>query len=157
MCRSLIEIGWKTNKQTDEQTDRHYENNGHLAVNQKNVDPQTAGFVYESCFPEMSPSTGRHVTLMWPWAKSTHQISVKSSYDQTQLNTATWLSLRSIYSLPPSRVIAVSLAPSLRLPLSPSLSLSVVSCCCLRAAYTGDVLKRYLSRRERFHRSSWRI
>jgi len=24
-----------TNKQTDKQTDRHYENNGHLAVNQK--------------------------------------------------------------------------------------------------------------------------
>jgi len=36
-----IEIGSKTaekklytNKQTDRQTDRHYENNGHLAVNQ---------------------------------------------------------------------------------------------------------------------------
>jgi len=47
MCPSLIEIGSKTaeknsvqsnrqtNKQTDKQTDRHYENNGHLAVNQK--------------------------------------------------------------------------------------------------------------------------
>ena len=38
MCPSLIEIGSKTaeknctNKQTDRQT--HYENNGHLAVNQ---------------------------------------------------------------------------------------------------------------------------
>jgi len=39
----LIEIGSKTaeknsaqaNRQTDKQTDRHYENNGHLAVNQK--------------------------------------------------------------------------------------------------------------------------
>jgi len=39
----LIEIGSKTaeknsaqtNKQTDRQTNRHYENNGHLAVNQK--------------------------------------------------------------------------------------------------------------------------
>jgi len=37
----LIEIGSKTaekklctNKQTDRQTNRHYENNGHLAVNQ---------------------------------------------------------------------------------------------------------------------------
>jgi len=43
MCHSLIEIGSKTaeknfaqtNKQTNKQTDRHYKNNGHLAVNQK--------------------------------------------------------------------------------------------------------------------------
>ena len=44
MCPSLIEIGSKTaekdsaqtNKQkTDRQTNRHYENNGHLAVNQQ--------------------------------------------------------------------------------------------------------------------------
>jgi len=43
MCPSLIEIGLKTaeknsaqtNRQTDRQPDRHYENNGHLAVNQK--------------------------------------------------------------------------------------------------------------------------
>jgi len=41
ICPSLIEIGSKmaekncTNKQTDGQTNRHYENNGHLAVNQK--------------------------------------------------------------------------------------------------------------------------
>jgi len=42
MCPSLIKIGSKTaeknsaqtNKQT-KQTDRHYENNGHLAMNQK--------------------------------------------------------------------------------------------------------------------------
>jgi len=42
MFPSLIEIGSKTaeknsaqtNKQRDRQTDRHYENNGHLAVNQ---------------------------------------------------------------------------------------------------------------------------
>jgi len=27
----------QTNKQTDRQTNRHYENNGHLAVNQKNT------------------------------------------------------------------------------------------------------------------------
>jgi len=36
----LIEIGSKTaeknSAQTDRQTDRHYENNGHLAVNQHN-------------------------------------------------------------------------------------------------------------------------
>jgi len=39
----LIKIGSKTaeknsaqtNKQTDRQTNRHYENNGHLALNQK--------------------------------------------------------------------------------------------------------------------------
>jgi len=37
MCPSLIEIGSKTAKKncTNKQTDRHYENNGHLAVNQK--------------------------------------------------------------------------------------------------------------------------
>jgi len=38
-CPSLIQIGSKTagknSAQTDKQTDRHYENNGHLAVNQK--------------------------------------------------------------------------------------------------------------------------
>jgi len=44
MYPSLIEIGsdgWEklcTNKQTDRQTDRHYENNGHLAVNQYDGD-----------------------------------------------------------------------------------------------------------------------
>jgi len=41
----LIKIGSKTaeknftNKQTKKQTDRHYENNGHLAVNQKRISP----------------------------------------------------------------------------------------------------------------------
>jgi len=43
MCPSLIEIGSKTaeknsaqtNRQADKQRDRHYENNGHLAMNQK--------------------------------------------------------------------------------------------------------------------------
>ena len=42
MCLSLIEIGSKTaeknsaqtNKQIDKQTNRHYENNGHLSVNE---------------------------------------------------------------------------------------------------------------------------
>jgi len=38
MYASLIEIGSKTaeknSSQTNRQTDRHYENNGHLAVNQ---------------------------------------------------------------------------------------------------------------------------
>jgi len=36
--RKRIKVGWEklcTNKQTNRQTDRHYENNGHLAVNQK--------------------------------------------------------------------------------------------------------------------------
>jgi len=35
--RNRIKDGWEklyTNKQTDRQTDKHYENNGHLAVNQ---------------------------------------------------------------------------------------------------------------------------
>jgi len=39
MCPSLIEIGSKTAEknyaQTNRQTNRHYENNGHLVVNQK--------------------------------------------------------------------------------------------------------------------------
>jgi len=39
MSPSLIEIGSKTaeknSAQTHRQTDRHYENNGHLAVNQQ--------------------------------------------------------------------------------------------------------------------------
>jgi len=39
MCPSLIQIGSKTadknSAQTNKQTNRHYENNGHLAVNQK--------------------------------------------------------------------------------------------------------------------------
>jgi len=39
MCPSLIEIGSKTAKknsaQTNRQTNRHYENNGRLAVNQR--------------------------------------------------------------------------------------------------------------------------
>jgi len=39
MCPSLIEIGSKTaeknSAQTDRQTNRHYKNNGHLAVNEK--------------------------------------------------------------------------------------------------------------------------
>jgi len=35
MCPSLIEIGSKTaEKNSAQQTNRHYENNGHLAVNQ---------------------------------------------------------------------------------------------------------------------------
>jgi len=45
MYPSLIQIGSKTaeknsaqtNKQTDKQTNIHYENNGHLAVNQKHL------------------------------------------------------------------------------------------------------------------------
>ena len=39
MCPSLIQIGSKmaekNSAQTNRQTNRHYENNGHLAVNQK--------------------------------------------------------------------------------------------------------------------------
>jgi len=49
MCPSLIQIGSKTaeknsaqtKRQTNKQTDRHYENNGHLAVNQSIEDNVT--------------------------------------------------------------------------------------------------------------------
>jgi len=34
MCPSLIEIGSKTAEKNSAQTNRHYKNNGHLAVNQ---------------------------------------------------------------------------------------------------------------------------
>ena len=48
MCPSLIQIGLKTaeknSAQTNRQTDRHYENNGHLAVNQK----YTSALLYPS-------------------------------------------------------------------------------------------------------------
>jgi len=41
MCPSLIQIGSKkaekNSAQTNKQTNRHYENNGHLAVNQNSV------------------------------------------------------------------------------------------------------------------------
>ena len=33
--RNRIKDGWENSAQTDRQTDRHYENNGHLAVNQQ--------------------------------------------------------------------------------------------------------------------------
>ena len=36
----------ETNRQTDRQTNRHYENNGHLAMNQKNA---KADMVHKSC------------------------------------------------------------------------------------------------------------
>ena len=43
MCPSLIEIGSKTAEKNSAQTNRHYENNGHLAVNQQySVVPITA-------------------------------------------------------------------------------------------------------------------
>jgi len=35
MCPSLIEIGSKTAEKNSAQTNRHYKNNGQLAVNQK--------------------------------------------------------------------------------------------------------------------------
>jgi len=34
MCPSLIRIGWKTAEKNSAQANGHYENNGHLAVNQ---------------------------------------------------------------------------------------------------------------------------
>ena len=49
MCPSLIQIGLKTaeknSAQTNRQTDRHYENNGHLAVNQQLVMTHAAAAV----------------------------------------------------------------------------------------------------------------
>ena len=54
MCPSLIEIGSKTaeknSAQTNKQTDRHYENNGHLAVNQQR---NRGGSVQFSCNVDM--------------------------------------------------------------------------------------------------------
>jgi len=49
----LIEIGSKTaeknsaqtNKETDRQTNRHYENNVHLAVNQKGINKRNLGYI----------------------------------------------------------------------------------------------------------------
>jgi len=35
MCPSLIKIGSKTAEKNSTQTNRHYENNGHMAVNQQ--------------------------------------------------------------------------------------------------------------------------
>jgi len=56
MCPSLIQIGSKTaeknsaqtnkHRQTDRQTDRHYENNGHLAVNQQRTSRELSLDVY---------------------------------------------------------------------------------------------------------------
>jgi len=50
MCPSLIEIGSKTaeknSAQTNKQTNRHYENNGHLAVNQKSDIVQWSLFTF---------------------------------------------------------------------------------------------------------------
>jgi len=45
MCPSLIQMGSKTaeknSAQTNTQTNRHYENNGHLAVNQQFIGLET--------------------------------------------------------------------------------------------------------------------
>jgi len=70
MCPSLIEIGSKTaeknSAQTNRQTDIHYENNGHLAVNQKRVNttykPQSSRSlaVYTDC---------HHLDLCHTWDK----------------------------------------------------------------------------------------
>jgi len=53
MCPSLIEIGSKTAEknpaQTDKQTDRHYENNGHLAVNQIRTTDAVVGRRVNGC------------------------------------------------------------------------------------------------------------
>jgi len=53
MCPSLMEIGSNTaeknSAQTNRQTNRHYENNGHLAVNQY-VTVATAAVSHKCCF-----------------------------------------------------------------------------------------------------------
>jgi len=73
MCPSLIEIGSKkaeknsklcTNKQTDKQTDRHYENNGHLAVNQLNVDFSTHSIDFCNVAALAISSTGGSLCLL---------------------------------------------------------------------------------------------
>jgi len=60
MCPSLTQIGSKTaeknSAQTNRQTDRHYENNGHLAVNQKVVWTMDCGCV-QPCPPVATPLT----------------------------------------------------------------------------------------------------
>jgi len=71
MCPSLIKIGSKTaeknSAQTNRQTDRHYENNGHLAVNQYAIE----------CHSEMTVKIGRHLAFakvarfgsQWPFLR----------------------------------------------------------------------------------------
>ena len=44
MCPSLIEIGSKTAEKNSAQTNRPYENNGHLAVNQYSAQSQFGFF-----------------------------------------------------------------------------------------------------------------
>jgi len=55
MFPSLIQIGSKTaeknSAQTNRQTDRHYENNGHLAVNQKKSESVHRWFASDDVIP----------------------------------------------------------------------------------------------------------
>ena len=50
MCPSLTEIGSKTaeKKTLHKQTDRHYENNGYLAVNQLGIQPLAARLLLQT-------------------------------------------------------------------------------------------------------------
>jgi len=41
----------QTNKQTDRQTNRHYENNGHLAVNQKSEYINDINIIHTPSYP----------------------------------------------------------------------------------------------------------
>ena len=66
--RNRIKDGWEkvcTNKQTNKQTDRHYENNGHLAVNQKLEHPITHYILLKYC----SLSTQSFNIVFW-WLSS---------------------------------------------------------------------------------------
>ena len=58
MCPSLIEIGSKmaekNSAQTNKQTDRHYENNGHLAVNQYAVHKKFLLLVNNTVFAKLA-------------------------------------------------------------------------------------------------------
>jgi len=55
MCPSLIEIGSKTAEKNSAQTNRHYENNGHLAVNQKYTTPPTLLTTFALSLTNTSP------------------------------------------------------------------------------------------------------
>jgi len=71
MCPSLIEIGSKTaeknSAQANRQTNRHYENNGHLAVNQLSYVIAT------------EHKSSRIVHLKWPCVHASTDRTIKLS------------------------------------------------------------------------------
>jgi len=118
----LIEIGSKTLRktaQTDRQTNRHYENNGHLAVNQKNKS-------ILKC--RVDCGVGREHGRRAVW--------VNASADQTFVRIDE--SLINVHTLNTSTVIANQSAIGLSLSLS--LFLSVCLCLSLCLSVTVRVL-----------------